>query len=306
MKRHPSLASLSRDHHHALVLAQSVMRDAPARLRQSLPADGDALVATLGDRFARELEPHFVVEERILVPRSREHGGELAEQARAVLAQHADLRARIAELGSGPELADQLDAFGDALERHVRFEERSWFVSLERELGADALAALTEQLRPLPMARIDGLELDDEGVWVAELDCGHRQHVRHEPPWQRRPWVTSEQGRREHLGTFIPCSWCRMPKLPADVSEYKRTKTFDRATTPAALLRRHDLREGVWGEIVVVEGRLLYVLEDESDLAFALTATRPGVVAPTRPHHVEPHDDARFYVRFLRAPGAGT
>lgn len=29
-------------------------------------------------------------------------------------------------------------------------------------------------------------ELDD---WVADLECGHTQHVRHNPPWQERLWV---------------------------------------------------------------------------------------------------------------------
>ena len=26
--------------------------------------------------------------------------------------------------------------------------------------------------------------------WVAELECGHTQHVRHDPPWTNRPWVS--------------------------------------------------------------------------------------------------------------------
>ena len=28
-----------------------------------------------------------------------------------------------------------------------------------------------------------GFETDDEGHWVARLECGHGQHVRHDPPW---------------------------------------------------------------------------------------------------------------------------
>ena len=30
---------------------------------------------------------------------------------------------------------------------------------------------------------------DDERQWVAELECGHTIHMRHDPPWQQRPWV---------------------------------------------------------------------------------------------------------------------
>ncbi|MDX1637048.1 MAG: DUF3565 domain-containing protein [Balneolaceae bacterium] len=43
---------------------------------------------------------------------------------------------------------------------------------------------------------ISGFHKDDQGDWVAELECGHYQHVRHDPPWQLRPWVVTPQGRR--------------------------------------------------------------------------------------------------------------
>jgi len=42
---------------------------------------------------------------------------------------------------------------------------------------------------------ITGFHLDDEHHWVAELRCGHFQHVRHDPPWTLRPWVVTEPGR---------------------------------------------------------------------------------------------------------------
>lgn len=55
---------------------------------------------------------------------------------------------------------------------------------------------------------ITGFHQDEEGHWVAELSCGHGQHVRHDPPWQVRPWVTNEPGRVEHLGTPLNCVLC--------------------------------------------------------------------------------------------------
>ncbi|WP_158972724.1 DUF3565 domain-containing protein [Paraglaciecola sp. L3A3] len=48
-------------------------------------------------------------------------------------------------------------------------------------------------------------ELDD---WVAELVCGHNQHVRHNPPWTSRPWVISAQGRESMLGHKLYCKKC--------------------------------------------------------------------------------------------------
>ncbi|KXZ71558.1 DUF3565 domain-containing protein [Acinetobacter venetianus] len=50
---------------------------------------------------------------------------------------------------------------------------------------------------------IVGFHLDEEVHWIADLACGHGQHVRHDPPWQNRPWVLTEQGRKEKLGVML-------------------------------------------------------------------------------------------------------
>lgn len=49
---------------------------------------------------------------------------------------------------------------------------------------------------------------DEDEHWVADLACGHAQHVRHDPPWQDRPWVVSEQGRSEKIGSELNCVVC--------------------------------------------------------------------------------------------------
>lgn len=55
---------------------------------------------------------------------------------------------------------------------------------------------------------IVGFHEDDDGHWVAELACGHGQHVRHDPPLADRPWVLTEEGRRARLGVTLPCVLC--------------------------------------------------------------------------------------------------
>jgi hypothetical protein len=50
--------------------------------------------------------------------------------------------------------------------------------------------------------------MDIELYWVAELECGHTQHVRHDPPWQVREWVLTEEGRDRFLGTELGCVLC--------------------------------------------------------------------------------------------------
>ena len=55
---------------------------------------------------------------------------------------------------------------------------------------------------------IAGFHPDEAGDWVADLDCGHGQHVRHRPPFVNRPWVTTESGREAMLGTTLDCVRC--------------------------------------------------------------------------------------------------
>lgn len=53
-----------------------------------------------------------------------------------------------------------------------------------------------------------GFERDGVEDRIALLECGHRQHVRHRPPWQERPWVLTKEGRTERLGTPLECAEC--------------------------------------------------------------------------------------------------
>ena len=62
---------------------------------------------------------------------------------------------------------------------------------------------------------ISGYHLDEEQHWVAELACGHNQHVRHDPPLVSRPWVVTEAGRQSMLGYELNCLKCDRD-LPVD------------------------------------------------------------------------------------------
>ena len=56
--------------------------------------------------------------------------------------------------------------------------------------------------------RITGFHQDEHDDWVADLDCGHGQHMRHNPPWTSRPWVTTAEGRARYLGQTLHCRKC--------------------------------------------------------------------------------------------------
>ncbi|MGY4490578.1 DUF3565 domain-containing protein [Pseudomonas putida] len=49
---------------------------------------------------------------------------------------------------------------------------------------------------------------DEHGHWVAVLSCGHTQHLRHQPPWQSRPWVLDPALRAQQIGKSFRCGWC--------------------------------------------------------------------------------------------------
>ena len=44
--------------------------------------------------------------------------------------------------------------------------------------------------------------------WVAELECGHFQHIRHNPPWINRPWVLTSKGRSAKINNLLNCKKC--------------------------------------------------------------------------------------------------
>lgn len=55
---------------------------------------------------------------------------------------------------------------------------------------------------------VTGFHQDEDGHWVAELSCGHTQHLRHLPPWQSRAWVLDPAQRNEKIGQSFDCGWC--------------------------------------------------------------------------------------------------
>ena len=78
---------------------------------------------------------------------------------------------------------------------------------------------------------------------------------------------------------------------------YKSTPIFDENTLPAGLRKEHRTKEGVWGVIRVLEGRLRYqVLEPLTETI--LDQDHLGLVLPDQPHFVEPLGAMRMKVEF--------
>ncbi len=56
--------------------------------------------------------------------------------------------------------------------------------------------------------KIIDYDQDEVGDWRGILACGHKQHVRHNPPFVSRPWVLTKHGRRHFLGYELNCEHC--------------------------------------------------------------------------------------------------
>lgn len=105
--------------------------------------------------------------------------------------------------------------------------------------------------------------------------------------------ATQMTGLVERAGQF------RAPPLAP--APYKRTAVFDENTLPAGLRKEHRTKQGVWGVIRVLDGRVRYkVLKPQSEVI--LEPGHPGLVLPDQPHFVEPLGAARMQVEFYDRP----
>lgn len=148
---------------------------------------------------------------------------------------------------------------------------------------------------------ITGFARDEHGDWTARLSCGHQQHVRHDPPFFSRPWVTSEEGRRSRLGAELDCVRCDRLELPEDLEPVSRTPEFTEDSIPPGLLRAHTTAAGVWGRIVLTEGSLGYEVPTLG-VHLELTPEAPGVIVPEVPHHVVVRGPVRFSLMLSKVP----
>ncbi|WP_437814977.1 DUF3565 domain-containing protein [Sorangium sp. So ce1078] len=147
---------------------------------------------------------------------------------------------------------------------------------------------------------ITGYHTDDAKDWVAELSCGHGQHVRHKPPFLSRPWVLTSEDRDAMLGTELDCVRCDRLEMPDGLSAYKRTAEFDEGTIPGGLRKNHATKAGVWGVIHVISGQLRYRIDGPGGRDLLLNPETPGIIPPEALHHVEPDGPVRFFVEFRK------
>ncbi len=139
---------------------------------------------------------------------------------------------------------------------------------------------------------------DADGHWVAWLDCGHPQHVRHDPPFTNRPWVITPAGRAAHVGTALQCVRCDALELPDSARPTRTLRGFTHHAPPVALQRD----PGVWARIVVTAGEVGLHL-DSLDHHATLDADHPGIIPPELPYRLELHGPLACHVELYEVPG---
>ncbi len=133
MKRHPVLANLSRDHHRALITAQSMKKGAPAfrGLPVLLQGKREYMIRFFND----ELKKHFQEEETVLFPFAKEMNPEMIELIDELIGDHRAMELLIHKIEIGEEVELYLDEIGRLLETHIRKEERIFFQQLQEKLS---------------------------------------------------------------------------------------------------------------------------------------------------------------------------
>jgi len=139
--RHPSLITLTHDHHHGLAHARS--------LKAAAGADPDArleLGRAFKEFFHAETVVHFAEEEEQVFPMVLGHSGEAKDVVVQLLDEHGQMRGLVAQLDieieQGRVDGETIRRIGELLESHIRTEERTLFPLMEASVPEDELRSL--------------------------------------------------------------------------------------------------------------------------------------------------------------------
>ena len=146
---------------------------------------------------------------------------------------------------------------------------------------------------------IVGFVVDELGDWAVLLECGHRQHVRHRPPFRVAPWIENATERERHIGRTLDCPLCDRCEVPAGLTVVRTTPTWDQRTMPPALRRAHRVASGTWGRLRVESGALRFVARTEPVTDVVVGSGAAHGIPPDVEHYVEPLGSARFAIDFL-------
>lgn len=139
MKRHPTLAHLSRDHHPALILSQLLKRNAPAY--KGLPADTGGKIDYALKFYREELLTHFTQEEKMM-ELLKGINPQLDALIDEIKREHLLLHQLFAGLKQKEDPISAMDDLGNTLDKHIRKEERELFPMIENNCDEQMMASI--------------------------------------------------------------------------------------------------------------------------------------------------------------------
>lgn len=137
MKRHESIVILSREHHFGLLFCWKIRQG----LNKQVPAE--RIQPYVKHFWNNHLQEHFKEEETLLFTLMED---DLTERARA---EHTQIIQFVTAVSNTPAQHELLNSLADALDNHIRFEERILFPHMEKELSEDKLVKLGDRLKHL-------------------------------------------------------------------------------------------------------------------------------------------------------------
>jgi iron-sulfur cluster repair protein YtfE (RIC family) len=138
VKRHRALVELSRDHQHALAIAQG--------LRRATSRDAPDAAAAFQAFWKSEGRMHFRIEEELLLPAFASRGDARNPAVVQVLVDHVEIRSAARRVATKTASLVELHKLGDRLAAHVRLEERELFPLIEATLTERELDVLGVEL----------------------------------------------------------------------------------------------------------------------------------------------------------------
>ena len=141
MKRHESLVPLSRFHKRVLFLALLVKKNSPSIKGYPTTTKGKRNYAL--SFYEKELKAHFQFEEEKLLPNVRGKNAALDNLADEIVREHVYFKDLFSDLRIGNDPENVLHDLGEALEKHIRKEERQFFQLIQESLSKQELDQLS-------------------------------------------------------------------------------------------------------------------------------------------------------------------
>lgn len=136
MKRDANLVPLSRQHFRALVLCMRIHRQR---------GEGSILQREMLALYAGDVRFHFQAEEKFLFPAARRIAA-VAPLVRELRAEHTRLRRAFAAARRRTLKPEELTAFADLLEGHIRKEERRLFEECQKQMSEEELGEIGRRM----------------------------------------------------------------------------------------------------------------------------------------------------------------